>query len=300
MGLFSLFKPKEKETTDNSQATGRDNIVSLLKAAEKNAIEFTKRELSETISIGASKIGGKPHLPEGFSWPYYEGTNFDNIKASRPLSFIAQINLSEVATLDVDNKLPHSGFLYFFYELNTMKWGFAPEDNGCARVFYCDNAANQLSATDYPFDLNSDYYVPECPIAFSRARSFPQFEEFGDTIQVTWDDYEYAAKANNIDIEHSTKNLFKLLGYANLIQGSILWECAMIESGYTSDDWKTMSENSKKEIYAKESKWMLLAQFDTISDSIMFGDHGQIYFYIQKEDLNKGCFDNVHLSLQCY
>jgi uncharacterized protein YwqG len=298
MGPFSIFKRKKKAATNTLPAVDRERLTAHLKATEKYAIEFTRQSSSKPIGMGASKIGGKPHLPQGFRWPYYEGTNCNKVKACRPLSFIAQINMAEVAALDSDKKLPPSGFLYFFYELDTMEWGLKPEDNGCARVFHYDVAADQLSVTNYPDDLSSDYYVPESAVVFSKTRSIPSFEEFNDSVSAYWEDYEYAAKENGIDIARYPD--FKLLGYADLIQGSIQRECAMVESGFSSDDWKTMSESEKKEIHAKEDQRILLAQFGSISDSIMFGDCGSIYFYIRKEDLEKGCFDDVHLSLQCY
>lgn len=298
MGLFSLFKPKQKAERADLPWMDRDLLADLLKAEEKNSIAFTRQKSSEEIAVGASKIGGMPHLPPGFRWPYYEGTNYHKVKARRPLSFIAQINLAEAAAFDTEKKLPPSGFLYFFYELDTMEWGLKPEDKGCAGVFHCDVAADRLSVTDYPCDLNPDYYVPESAVVFRKTRSIPSLEELNDTVTAHWDDYTYAAKKNGIDTERCPE--FKLLGYADLIQGSILWECAMVESGFSSSDWKTMSESEKKEIYAKQDRWTLLAQFGSISDSIMFGDCGSIYFYIRKDDLEKGRFDDVHLSLQCY
>ncbi|MEG2013905.1 MAG: YwqG family protein [Anaerovoracaceae bacterium] len=300
MGLFSIFKKKQEPASSKPAGIDKDSAGDLLRAIEKKAIAFSPKETGGPIVIGVSKIGGKPHLPEGFRWPYFEGTNYDNVRARRPLSFMAQINLADVADLDADSELPHSGFLYFFYELDTMRWGFDPEDEGCARVFYYDVTADALSIIDYPDDLNPGYYVPESAIAFNRARSIPSFEEFGNSVSVDCDDYMQAAEENGIDTERSPESIFKLLGYADLIQGSILWECAMSESSLSSDAWKTLSEDKKSEVYAKESKWTLLSQFGTISDSIMFGDCGCIYYYIRKEDLEKRCFDNIHLSLQCY
>ena len=46
-------------------------------------------------------------------------------------------------------------------------------------------------------------------------------------------------------------------------------------------------------------EWTLLAQFGTLSDELMFGDCGCIYFYIRKDDLAAQRFDRVYLNLQC-
>ena len=60
-----------------------------------------------TIPLGESKIGGRPDLPKSISWATEED--------GKPLSFIAQVNLAEVSSYDVDNLLPRKGILYFFY-----------------------------------------------------------------------------------------------------------------------------------------------------------------------------------------
>lgn len=53
----------------------------------KNAIafKFTDKK-AEPLQ---TKIGGKPDLPPDFEWYYYEGTDYHDVKANRPLSFMA-------------------------------------------------------------------------------------------------------------------------------------------------------------------------------------------------------------------
>ena len=65
---------------------------------------------------------------------------------------MAQINLKDVANLDKDNLLPKSGVLSFFYELDSMKWGYDPKDTGSARVFYFPDEAT-LTAAEFPDEL---------------------------------------------------------------------------------------------------------------------------------------------------
>ena len=52
----------------------------------------------------STEFNNKPYLPKDFIWPYYNGL---------PLSFLAQINLEEVSSLDKDKLLPNRGMLYF-------------------------------------------------------------------------------------------------------------------------------------------------------------------------------------------
>ena len=78
-----------------------------LKNLAKESIRIEYNLEDDDISIGTSKIGGTPDLPPSITWPF---------KDKRPLSLIAQLNLSEVAAYDQMNLLPHSGWLYFFYD----------------------------------------------------------------------------------------------------------------------------------------------------------------------------------------
>ena len=290
----------EKFLEIHSASSDGDDVTGFVRAIEKYSIEFLRMDTSRPLAIGKSKIGGRPHLPRGFQWPYYEGVNYHNMRTSRPLSFIAQINLSEITAMDEEHKLPDSGFLYFFYELDTMMWGLTPEEKGCARVFYYEISAKELSVTNYPWDLRPNYYVPESPIKFRKRRSIPSFEEIGNRTQLASAEYLQAAQKCGFDTDRSPESVFKLLGYADLIQGSVVRECTLIEAGYSVDKWKFLSDNKKNELSVNEDRWILLAQFGTISESIMFGDYGCIYFYIKEDDLRKRQFNDVHLSLQCY
>lgn len=278
------------------------DIHDLLHDKLKNSIEFIKTESNKSLSLGSSKIGGKSHLPQGFQWPYYKGTNFDGKTVNRPLSFIAQFNLTDVAEYDADGLLPHNGFLYFFYELDTMCWGFDPKDIGCAKVFYYDVLPSMLSETEYPHDLDPSKYVPERSIEFKNAKSLPSIEEFGERTGEyinDWEAYNGAASDYGVNFDMELDGTFKLLGYANTIQGSMLCECESVTNGIYCGSPQQLSNEQKKKIAEGSKEWVLLAQFGTLSDELMFGDCGCIYYYIRNDDLKKCRFDKTHLILQC-
>lgn len=66
------------------------------------------RELSAGgLPIGTSKLGGRPDLAQGTSWPIHDG---------RPLQFMAQIRLADLAGLEAASVLPDAGLLTFFYD----------------------------------------------------------------------------------------------------------------------------------------------------------------------------------------
>lgn len=100
-------------------------------------------------------------------------------------------------------------------------------------------------------------------------------------------------------------NRSKLLGWADMIQGSMPIECELISKGYCLGNGR---KNIPSEVIeeAKETaleRWLPLFQLDSVesgSFSLMFGDCGRIYFYIPREDLQERQFDRVWLILQCY
>src|SRR5262249_40775921 len=80
--------------------------------------------LGEDVSpSGASKLGGLPDLPVGMAWPVRPAYGYPSQECKyldhsawepRPLSFLAQINLADVAQQRCDLPLPDDGHLLFF------------------------------------------------------------------------------------------------------------------------------------------------------------------------------------------
>lgn len=255
------------------------------------------------LPVGRSKFGGKPHLPEGFVWPYYEGEDsIDGTVKNRPLSFLAQINLEEIGEYDKENELPYSGMLYFFYELCTMRWGFDPKDRGCARVFWVENPVG-LRSTALPKDLEADFILPEFALSFESKVELPNYEELAEReTDVDWDDYNEEKVLCGYE-DSEDEELSKLLGYANLIQGDMTFECAEIDHGIYCGDVPKLSDEQREQLLADSNEWVLLFQMSTVTGEdyeLMFGDCGSIYFYIKKKDLRERNFDNVWLILQCF
>src|SRR5262249_28452161 len=65
----------------------------------------TKRTAEGKLAPGRSKIGGRPDLPDGLSWPAHRG---------KPLAFLAQVNLAELQGAASPEELPRTGMLWFF------------------------------------------------------------------------------------------------------------------------------------------------------------------------------------------
>jgi uncharacterized protein YwqG/predicted DNA-binding protein (MmcQ/YjbR family) len=77
----------------------------------------TKKSSEAKIPVGATRIGGRPDLPAKAEWPAY--------RDGRPLAFLAQINLAQVAKLGAPIKgLPAAGLLSVF-----SVWGWMKADD---------------------------------------------------------------------------------------------------------------------------------------------------------------------------
>lgn len=152
-----------------------------LKQLSRNGITVTPAPVEASIETGKSKFGGKPDLPAGFAWPYYEGVDYSDVRANRPLAFLAQLNCADLQPYDTEGLLPQTGVLSFFYELETMPWGFDPADRGSARAFWFEN--EMLAPTDFPDDLMEEYRFGELSLDFSAGAMLPSYEEFDHLTQ---------------------------------------------------------------------------------------------------------------------
>ena len=279
-------------------------VLEILDSLKKNEITIFTEFNNNSEIIDKSKIGGKPYLPKDFIWPYYQRL---------PLSFLAQINLEEVSSLDKDKLLPDKGILYFFYELETQEWGYNPQSKGCAKVFYFENNSN-FDLIDFPEDMEDYYKIPEFKINFKSNISLPSYEDFFNLVEDK-EELEDITENEFYDIYHSAydelskkyllpiEKYIKLLAYPDVIQNSMEEECEAVTRGFDMGGVESYPKKYQKEIRSASKDWILLFQMDTVETSdyeLIFGDSGHIYFWIKKEDLKNKNFDNIWLILQCY
>ena len=268
----------------------KNEIIAKLRQVAKQEIKITFEQTDEPLPVGSSRIGGRPDVPSDFVWPTYEGSSYDATELKRrPLSFLAQM-------------LPTEGILSFFYELETMQWGFDPKDEGSARVFWFPDSET-LAPADFPDDMEQDFILPELPINCTPQVSLPDYWCMKLPDEVTWDDY-YACCA--VCDYTEAEDVTKLLGYPDVIQNPMEEECERVTRGYrcgNPEDYQKVPETEKEDIRAKASEWKLLFQMGTVETDdyeLMFGDAGYIYFWIRREDLLNRRFDRIWLILQCY
>lgn len=268
----------------------------------RNSIRLTIGGAAER-SFGATRFGGKPDVPEGFEWPYFEGDSYEGVK-NRPLSFIAQFNLEEISQYDTENLLPKTGVLSFFYELNSMAWGYDPDNKGCARVYYFEDV-NALHTADLPEDMEEYFRLPALKIAAKSEKSYQDGVDFllqrEDEMTERWDEFDEIREKLRIDEEDE---ISKLLGWADPIQGNMTMECELVSRGYyLGNGWDEVTPLDRQEAEQWSAQdWLPLFQLDSVYDGnfeLMFGDGGRIYYYIRRDDLAARKFDDVWLILQC-
>ncbi len=277
----------------------RECIEAWLKAHEKPEIHIDYAKPEAPIPAGASKIGGCPDVPAGFVWPRYKD-RFGVVDAARkdmerPLSFMAQFDLAEVAAFDKEGALPKSGHVAFFFDYEGFYDG-GMCDQGGARVFYFP-PGTALERMALPDDMGEDADIPELALTFSTRTSRPVSNDWpeellGDT-EPDEDEYEKHNKA---------ESGCKLLGYPFTIQNPMQDECQV---AFMDVDWDALENpETKAAMEAGMNDWVLLFQFDSIDvddyADIMFGDCGALYFWIRKQDLAAGNFGKVYACQQFY
>lgn len=297
---------EKRDSISDLQAAKKEELMKWLASVAKSEIRVSYEPAGDTpTALTASRIGGKPAVPEGFVWPYFEGVGFDDpTPKNRPLSFMSQINLKDVAHLDKEGLLPKTGILSFFYEMNTQTWGFDPKDNESAKVYFFEDE-DALHLEELPEDMEKDYRFPEFALSFEEHISLPEMSEFiRDYSDLEWDDcIDCLVKSGYDPDEWGTYT--KLLGYPDTIQNPMYEECEAVTRGWrrgNPEDFAKIPEEEKADIKEKASEWMLLFQMGTVESDdfeMMFGDCGHIYFWIRKSDLAARNFDKVWLILQC-
>ena len=288
-----------------------EDLNATLASLARNAVRLSIGT-GEGAAVG--RFGGAPDVPEGFDWPrFVTDTYTDSEVKPRSLTFLAQFDCAALAPLDRDGLLPREGVLSFFYETVSQRWGYGPEDAGCARVYWFPDQT-ALRPAEFPADLEEYCRFPALPIQGQAVTEYPGYEEFPlsflkDALQAApgrniWNLFDEVRDALPGYTEQP-QPCHRLLGWPVIIQNAMPLECELVSRGYyLGSGWKSIPEAEQKESEETAWKdWLLLFQLDSgvtaENFDLMFGDSGSIYFYIRKEDLAVRRFDRVWLIQQC-
>jgi len=252
----------------------------------------TEKAEEKDISIGSCKFGGVPDLPMKWNWPEWEG---------KPLSFICQLNFKELNIHNIDEQLPISGILYFFYEADGQPWGFDPNDKGCCKVLFYNGSSDMLNRTKFPESLPEECKFESGTINFNIESTMPCSDSlYINQLRLNTDELNIFSKLEDMQQEQSDEEtIHRLFGYADEIQGEMETECCLVNNGVDCGDSSGYKSPKGKDLMKYATDWKLLLQMDSEEElGFMWGDLGRIYFWIHKDDLKNRNFDNVWLILQ--
>lgn len=254
-------------------------------ALSRPAIGIDVRPCAQNaLALGDPRFGGVPDVPTDFRWPTYR---------KRPLAFLGQMDLSVIPKVN-GSPLPRSGTLAFFYDVESMEWGFDPKNRGCAYVGYFDQGT-PLVRTMPPVKAAVS---PPCELTFT---SRVDLADSGDllfrSIESTLSEEHLDAYWRVLSALHP-REYHHLLGHPQLVQNDMRLECQLVTSGVYMGSGG--SDAARKRAAPAAVDWELLLQLDTDERTgWMWGDCGRIYFWIRKQDLAACRFENTWLVLQC-
>ena len=237
------------------------------------ALTATRTDDAE-IAIGASKFGGAPDVATGFEWPLWN---------ELPLSFVAQINLDEIAAFDIENKLPDSGLLSFFYDLNEDgDWPFGEiGDEGGWRVFHF---AESLTRIDVPDEAKDENGIKTATISCRTVWSIPGYPYWAQWEELEKRTPEEKQKWWDLVRKFDLNTRHLMLGNPLQIQPTEpRQEAAAVLARGQSEDWQ------------------LLLQMDS-DDEInwTWGDAGAMFYLMHRDDLATREWSKCWLIAQCH
>lgn len=256
-----------------------------------NTLRLSAIALSTSSGGQFSRIGGLPSLPDDVPWPEWKG---------KPLAFLCQLDLAEIPENCERHGLPTTGVLCFFYNQEQETWGFDPKDEGSWQVVYLANPPKGSAKRAAPPGLQEDCVYAEKPVSFTPVQTYPDWQdERVDSLNLTdRQGGQYTDICSKVFGDAPAHHLF---GYPSPVQGNDMdLECQLVSHGLYCGNASGYQDPEAKELESGRSDWILLLQLDSDDFSgMMWGDCGMLYFWIRKQDLEAGRFDECWMILQC-
>jgi uncharacterized protein YwqG len=269
---------------------GLEDVKDYIYGNIKDSIRLGIEDKDDYKTLGNSRAGGYPDVPSGFIWPKTnDGEN---------MTFIAQLNLSEISSSDKENLLPKNGILYFFMGLDE------PADDIEHKVIFVETSDNlklykiEETVLDEVYDKFEAYKITSRYSLDVPNDAYVNYDEIGDG-----DEDYFNMREELMCTEDDIGNMF---GYSDGQHDDAELKAALKIIANEQYDY---SESEKSKIVSyfngdikkaeeeiKNIKMLLEINSD---DNIGFQwwDAGCIHFFIRKEDLIQRNFDNTYLSL---
>lgn len=223
-------------------------------------LHTTKRD-DTNIPVGSSKFGGHPDLPKGTDWFY---------AANKPLSFICQINLSDIPQT-FNSLLPKEGILFFFHDVYSMFDGYDLPKDGWKVLYH--PTTHDLERLPFPKDLDEYFHFLSATVTFEAEENLPHpFSNRLNPLHLSEEEYDaYWELYESTDAgDYYESPIHRMFGHAYHYQ----------------DDWR--ENDSDILLFQIHTDCKLGMTFWGISA-------GCLYVYISKENLLALNFDNVYV-----
>jgi uncharacterized protein YwqG len=260
-------------------AAGLTRVSAEIMQAALPSIRLKAHRADETqLAQGATKFGGSPDLPAGYPWPQHDGF---------PLPFVAQINLSEVASYDRLHLLPSQGILSFFFDIDAFfdSW---PRRQSTWRVLYDKSDLPTLQRVAIPETVAKRRHYRPSAVGNSTEITLPDYSQYDSTsverlglsgLLTDEEERAYYEVQEQLAGTAGTKYHIarhRLLGHPDVVQ----WDM-------------------HRHLEGAPIEWQLLFQADSDdAPDTEWGDTGRIYYWIRTRDLAKKDFSGVELILQ--
>lgn len=240
------------------------------------------------LALGTTKLGGRPDLAEGSSWPNLRGA---------PQAFMAQLDLAELAHCDHHAVLPPSGLLSFFYDLELSVGGFDPADRDGWLVTFTP-AGTPLVRLDFPSDLPSYSRIPasrlrpQADLTLAPAAAKPVRRELAEDEWPVYDEF-------TSDLDQELRPFHRVLGHPQPVQGDMQRQCQLVSNGIHLGGTISAPADLVEQLADGADEWLLLLQVDSDDDVGFDFGLGRLYYWIRSEDLAARRFENVWFVFQC-
>lgn len=222
---------------------------------------------ADRVASADSKFRGLPLLPLTVPYPVDKGGN--------PLLLLAQINLQELPS---NAFLPTNGLLQFYVAAHDWY------DMEQSAVLYLRPEQMQAPIReDYGF-LPANHYE-ESPIYCEHQLTFERAVEYGSA-----HDERFKARFNGMDSYDYAETLPKA--------EQKLFEQFLDGDGHKLGGYSSFTQGDPREIKSNSVADVQLLQID-VDEEIMFGDSGVAHFFIAKQALNAGRFEEAYFYWDC-
>lgn len=249
------------------------------------------------IKLGATKLGGLPHVHKSFRWPR---------RGKRPLTFIAQLNLAEFAPIV---HWPAKGHLLFFFDVIDQPWGFDPKHRTGHAIIYIPPKTNGRTTALAPAKTPSGMAktlgeengpLHELPVRLIRTNTLPPPGNHA-LHPLAMSEREQLAYANLLREYNGdeTAPIHHAFGWPHDIQGDMEEECQLAFHGTNVgfDDPLTPRDAA---LMSSAQRWQLQLQVSTDDAlGVMFGDMGKLYFFTTAESRADLSFKESWAIVQC-